>query len=285
MSEDSYSVVRVSWFARFLASLGASVFRRLHHIGSATLLVLATVRYTFARPFFLHNLMLQFANVGVNSLPVVTITGVFVGMVLALQGYAQLKLLSAEGMLGSFVSSSTVKELGVMLTAFILSGRIGAAITAELGTMKVTEQIDAIEAMGTSPVQYLVVPRFLACAVMLPVLTVYSNILSILGGYLIAVRFLNVAGGHSGMNGVWFLSVAMSTNGFDVEDLISGFVKATSFGMVIATVGCYMGFSVLPTAGAEGVGKATTNCAVISLVLILVFDFLINFIKQEVFGF
>ena len=276
--------VRASWFVRFLTNIGAGVFYRLNHIGAATLLVLSTVRYTFARPFFVHNLMLQFANVGVNSLPVVTITGVFVGMVLALQGYAQLKLLNAEGMLGSFVSSSTVKELGVMLTAFVLSGRIGAAITAELGTMKVTEQIDAIEAMGTSPVQYLVVPRFLACAVMLPVLTVYSNILSIVGGYLISVTFLNVAGGHSGMNGVWFLETAMSTNGFDVEDLLSGFVKASSFGMVIATIGCYMGFSVPPSAGAEGVGKATTNCAVMSLVLILVFDFLINFVKQEVFG-
>jgi len=273
-----------SGLARFMGEVGGGIVYRLNHIGSATLLVLSTIRYTFARPFFVHNLMTQFANVGVNSLPVVTITGVFVGMVLALQGYAQLKLLGAEGMIGSFVSSSTVKELGVMLTAFVLSGRIGAAITAELGTMKVTEQIDAIEAMGTSPVQYLVVPRFLACAVMLPILTTYSNILGIVGGYLVSVTFLNVAGGHSGMNGEYFIAIASSTRGFDVEDLLSGFVKASSFGMVIATIGCYMGFSVPPTTGAEGVGKATTNCAVISLVLILVFDFLINFVKQEIFG-
>jgi phospholipid/cholesterol/gamma-HCH transport system permease protein len=279
------SSISASWPRRLIERAGARTISTLEHIGSAALLVLATVRFIFARPFFFSTLMTQFANVGVHSLPVVTITGVCVGMVLSLQGYHQLKLLGSEGMLGGFVSSSTVKELGVMLTAFVLSGRIGAAITAELGTMKVTEQVDAIEAMGTSPIQYLVVPRFLACAFMLPVLTVYSNILGIVGGYIIAVVFLDVPGGAVGMSGEFFLSVASSVNGFDMEDVMTGLIKATTFGMTIATIGCYMGFSVAPTSGAEGVGKATTNCAVFSLVLILVFDFVINFAKQEVLGF
>lgn len=273
-----------SWITAFLSGIGGRVLGVVHHIGSATLLVLTTLRYIFARPFFVHNLFTQFASVGVYSLPVVTVTGLFVGMVLALQGYAQLKLMGAEGLIGSFVSSSTVKELGPMLTAFVLSGRIGASITAELGTMKVTEQIDAIEAMGTSPIQYLVVPRFLACALMLPILVIYSDVLGIVGGYLISTSFFDVPGGAQGMNGEWFMSVASSTLGFDVEDVAQGLYKASTFGMIIASIGCYMGFTIAPTSGAEGVGKATTNCAVISLVMILVADFLINFVKQEILG-
>ncbi len=278
------SAVRRSLFILLAARNVTRVTATLSHIGAGTLMLLSTVRYAFLRPFFVRNLVGQFANVGVQSLPVVTVTGLFVGMVLALQGYHQLKLLSAEGMVGSFVSTSAVKELGVMLTGFVLSGRIGAAITAELGTMKVTEQVDAIEAMGASPVQYLVVPRFIACAVMLPVLAIYANILAIAGGYLLAVNFLEMPGGAVGMNGEFFMQMAQSERGFDIEDVITSLFKAVTFGSIIATIGCYMGFSVSPTSGAEGVGKATTSCAVISLVLILIADFIIEFVNREVLG-
>ena len=269
----------------FATRLGASILDGLRSMGSVTQLILSTLRYLFARPFFMSNLFDQFQRVGVQSLPVVTINSMFVGMVLALQGYHQLKHLGSEGLLGAFVSTAVVKELGAVLTAFVLSGRIGAAITAELGTMKVTEQIDAIEAMGASPVQYLVVPRFIACAIMLPILTTFANAIAIVGGYILATSALSLSGGRTGMSGEFFWHMVTSARGFGTEYVLTGIVKSSTFGMIIATIGCYMGFSVAPKSGAEGVGKATTSCAVMSLVLILIADFLIEFIGHEVLGF
>ncbi len=274
-----------AWPRLFATRLGANVLRAVRGAGSVTILLMTTMRYLFARPFFVGNLFKQFATVGVQSLPVVTINSLFVGMVLALQGYHQLKHLGSEGLLGAFVSTAVVKELGAVLTAFVLSGRIGAAITAELGTMKVTEQIDAIEAMGASPVQYLVVPRFIACALMLPILTTFANAIAIVGGYVLAANVLELAGGRVGMGGEFFWHMVTSARGFTTEDVLTGLVKSSTFGMIIATIGCYMGFSVAPTTGAEGVGKATTSCAVMSLVLILIADFLIEFIGHEMLGF
>ncbi len=274
-----------AWPRIFATRLGDSVLRNLRGVGAVTILLVSTFRHLFSRPFFFSNLFDQFAKVGVQSLPVVTINSLFIGMVLALQGYHQLKHLGSEGLLGAFVSTAVVKELGAVLTAFVLSGRIGAAITAELGTMKVTEQIDAIEAMGANPVQYLVVPRFIACALMLPILTTFANAIAIVGGYVLATSALELAGGRVGMSGEFFWHMVASARGFTSEDVWTGLVKSSTFGMIIATIGCYMGFSIAPASGAEGVGKATTSCAVMSLVLILVADFLIEFIGHEVLGF
>lgn len=188
-------------------------------------------------------------------------------MVLATQGYIQLSDLSAEGQIGGFVCVSLVKELGPMVTGFVLAGRIGASITAELGTMKVTEQIDALSVMGTDPVKYLVVPRFLACAYMLPILTVFSTFSGIAGGYFVAVYLFS-------MNGVFFMKQVQSY--LFMSSICISLIKATSFGMAIALVGCYKGFTISVAGGAEGVGKATTGSAVVSLMLILVLDVLLN---------
>ena len=152
-------------------------------------------------------------------------------------------------------------------------------------TLSPAEQIDAIEAMGASPVQYLVVPRFIACAIMLPILTTFANAIAIVGGYLLATSALSLSGGRTGMSGEFFWHMVTSARGFGTEDVLTGIVKSSTFGMIIATIGCYMGFTVAPASGAEGVGKATTACAVMSLVLILIADFLIEFIGHEVLGF
>jgi len=252
---------------QFIDHVGNRTLHWLYEIGSASILVFKTLALLFVPPFQLRLLVRQLFLIGVNSLPVVLITGVFTGLVLATQGYDQLRELSAEGSVGRFVSVSVIKELGPMVTAFVLAGRIGASITAELGTMKVTEQIDALEVMATNPVKYLVVPRFLACAIMLPILTVFSTVFGIGGGYFGAVYLF-------GMNGRFYIKQARSY--MYIMSIIISLIKASAYGMAIASIGCYKGFTISSADGAEGVGKATTGSAVTSLVIILVLDFFLN---------
>ncbi len=252
---------------QFIDHVGNRTLHWLYEIGSASILVFKTLALLFVPPFQLRLLVRQLFLIGVNSLPVVLITGVFTGLVLATQGYDQLRELSAEGSVGRFVSVSVIKELGPMVTAFVLAGRIGASITAELGTMKVTEQIDALEVMATNPVKYLVVPRFLACAIMLPILTVFSTVFGIGGGYFAAVYLF-------GMNGRFYIKQARSY--MYIMSIIISLIKASAYGMAIASIGCYKGFTISSAEGAEGVGKATTGSAVTSLVIILVLDFFLN---------
>ena len=253
---------------------------RLHHtlseIGQAWTLFFQTLVQIFRPPLQLELLMKQLLLIGFNSLSVVLVSGFFTGMVLGVQGYIQLKPFAVEGSVARFVCVSVVKELGPMITAFVLAGRIGASITAELSTMKVTEQIDALEVMGTNPVKYLVVPRFLACAIMLPTLTIFSTFAGIGGGFIAVVSLFDV-------NGYFFL-LEVQRNLFVASVLVS-LIKATSFGMAIAAVGCYKGFSISAAGGAEGVGTATTGSAVISLIAILVLDFVLNHVLFNVLGF
>ena len=239
------------------------------------MLVWETWSLAFRPPFQLKLLVHQLLLIGVNSISVVLISGLFTGMVLATQGYYQLIQLSAEGTLGKFVTVSVVKELGPMVTAFVLAGRIGASITAELGTMKVTEQIDALEVMATNPVKYLVVPRFLACAIMLPILTLFAIVFGITGGYLAAIILFD-------MNGLFFLKLAQAN--LFISSIIISLVKASAFGMAIASIGCYKGFTISSAGGAEGVGKSTTGSAVTSLVTILVLDVFLNQMLHVVLG-
>ena len=259
--QKSVSLLRLADFA------GGRILYRLSGFGRASIFVFRTLALLFKPPFHLNLLVRQLQLIGVDSLSVVLVSGVFTGMVLATQGYIQLSDLSAEGQIGRFVCVSLIKELGPMVTGFVLAGRIGASITAELGTMKVTEQIDALSVMGTDPVKYLVVPRFLACAYMLPILTVFSTFSGIAGGYVVAVYLFN-------MNGVFFMKQVQSY--LYISSICISLIKATSFGMAIALVGCYKGFTISVAGGAEGVGKATTGSAVVSLMLILVLDVLLN---------
>lgn len=242
----------------------------LNELGAVGILLYQAVYYLFRPPANHFRLLTkQLASVGVDSIPVVLLTGIFTGMVLTVQGYHQLAEMSASSWVGNFVAVSVIKELGPMMTAFVLAGRIGASITAELGSMRVTEQIDALQVMATHPVRYLVVPRFLACTIMLPVLTMFSNVFGILGGYATAVWLFS-------MNGTFFIKQAQLA--IFTSSVFIGLIKAASFGIIIAIVACHRGFAISSAGGAEGVGKATTGSAVQSLVLILVMDFFLNHI-------
>ncbi|RKU27543.1 ABC transporter permease [Candidatus Poribacteria bacterium] len=259
----------------FRILLKSRLHNTLSEIGKAWTLFFQTLVQIFRPPLQLELLTKQLLLVGFNSLSVVLVSGFFTGMVLGVQGYIQLKPFAVEGSVARFVCVSVVKELGPMITAFVLAGRIGASITAELSTMKVTEQIDALEVMGTNPVKYLVVPRFLACAIMLPTLTIFSTFAGIAGGFIAVVSLFDV-------NGHFFL-LEVQRNLFVASVLVS-LIKATSFGMAIAAVGCYKGFSISAAGGAEGVGTATTGSAVISLIAILVLDFVLNHILFNILG-
>ncbi|MBT8212278.1 MAG: ABC transporter permease, partial [Acidimicrobiia bacterium] len=216
-------------------------------------------------PWDLRELFRQMVRVGVDSLPVVVLTAMFTGMVMALQTYSVLARFGAERYVGSLVSLSMVRELAAVLSGLVIAGRAGSAMGAELGTMRVTEQIDALEVMATNPIHYLVVPRVWATTIMLPLLVLLADGLGIFGGYLVAVVLM-------GSN-----PVAHMDNTFrfmDFSDLTSGLIKAAVFGMLIALIGCQQGLHT--RGGAEGVGRSTTRSVVIASVAILISDFFLT---------
>jgi phospholipid/cholesterol/gamma-HCH transport system permease protein len=203
----------------------------------------------------------QLYEIGVRSLPVIAATGVFVGMVLAVQVYYQLRDLGVKNYAGLLVNISAVKELGPVLAGVMLAGRVGGALAAELGTMKVTEQMDALVSLAADPIRYLVVPRFLACLLLIPFLTVYCDFLAVAGGYAVVV---GAYGGSS--TDYWYFSA----RGVETYDVMAGVIKSIFFGGAIALISCYKGFHCRP--GAEGVGRAATEAFVISFIAILVID-------------
>jgi phospholipid/cholesterol/gamma-HCH transport system permease protein len=205
-----------------------------------------------------------FYQVGVLSLPVVALTGTFIGMVLAVQSYFQFHQLRLETRLGAVINMSLARELGPVLAATMLAGRVGGAMAAELGTMRVTEQIDALSSMGANPIQHLVVPRFLAFLFLIPTLTVMAVFMGVVGGYFYSVVILGIDKHHYLYNTQQFVGT---------YDLFNGVFKSVFFGIAIALVSCYQGFHCRP--GAEGVGKAATSAFVLSFVLILVLDLLL----------
>ena len=217
-------------------------------------------------------LMPNFYAVGVLSLPVVMLTGLFIGMVLAHNSYFQFKNIGLESRIGAVVNMSLVRELGPVLAATMLAGRVGSAMAAVVGTMRVTEQIDALTSMGANPIHYLVVPRFMACVLLIPALTVTADFMGIIGGYFYSVIIMGVE--HS-----VYLRVTREFVG--AVDFLSGITKSFFFGAVIATVSCYRGFNCEP--GAEGVGKAATTSFVISFVLILILDLILNIILDALY--
>jgi len=210
-------------------------------------------------------------EIGVLSLPVVAITGFSTGMVLAAQSIFQLRDLGVENATGLMVTKAMMVELGPVLTAFMVTGRVGAAMCAELGTMRVTEQIDALKSMTVDPLWYLISPRFIAGTLMLPLLTVFSCIMGISGGYMIAV-------GYYGMQPSYFLDpLPIHVTTFD---FFSGLVKAGAFGIIIITISCYRGLQT--RGGAAGVGRATTNSVVICYSIILITNFFLTiFLNQS----
>jgi phospholipid/cholesterol/gamma-HCH transport system permease protein len=220
-----------------------------------------------------HNIKLilpQMYDVGTKSVPVVSITGAFIGMVLAIESYTQFKSIGQENRLGSVINLSVVKQIGPVLAAVMLAGRVGGALTAELGTMNVTEQLDALRVMGADPVRVLVVPRFLACLILTPLLTIYSDFLGVLGGWLIAVKDL-----HIPAQPYW----EFSAKGVDNWQIYEGLVKSVFFGGAIGLIGCYKGFNC--GSGASGVGKACTESFVASFIAIIVLNFFFAQVSKE----
>jgi len=203
----------------------------------------------------------QFYNVGVASIPVVAITGAFIGMILALEGYPQFQQLGQEGRLGGVINISVTKQIGPVLAAVMVAGRVGCALAAELGTMRVTEQLDAMRSMGTDPIGYLVVPRFVACLVMTPVLTIYSNLLGVWGGWLITVQFFGVPSYDYWEFTEFFVNWWEPT---------SGLIKSVFFGGVLGLIACYKGFTCRQ--GASGVGRAATEAFVASFLAIIMIN-------------
>ena len=203
----------------------------------------------------------QMSKIGVDSFPLVFLTALFTGVVLALQSAYQLQKLSAATYIGSLVALSMTRELGPVLTALVIAGRVGAAVTAELATMKVTEQIDALETLSTDPVKYLAVPRMVALLIMLPILTIYADMVGILGGYLVGVYKLGL-GSSLYMNMTW--------DPLRLKDVLTGLFKSGVFAAIISSVACFEGFET--SGGAEGVGRSTTLSVVISFILIITAD-------------
>ena len=249
--------------AIFDRSIGKGI-RFIHQVGELSILVWRMIK---SLPLIVKNPHLtteQMMIMGVSSLPLVLFTSVFTGAVSAVQAAYQFQNFIPMRYLGTAVGKAVIIELGPVLTALVVAGRVGASIAAELGTMKVTEQIDALETMALDPVRYLVVPRFMAGIIMLPVLTIFADIIAIIGGLIVCVFFLDLSS-YTFLNGVKLF--------FDLQDLFGGLVKALSFGGIIAVIGCFQGFRTY--GGAEGVGLSTTRAVVLSSILILLTDYAI----------
>src|SRR5213594_134605 len=232
----------------------------------------ATLHGVFSRPFYFHDVVEQFDAIGLGSLTVVLLTGFFTGAVLALQSGMTLDQFGARPFVGRLVSASMIKELGPVLTGLMLAGRIGSGIAAELGSMVVTDQINALRALGTDPIRKLVVPRVLAGLFMAPVLTVISDFIGILGGWVVARFQLQVS------TGLYWSSIS---KGLYMQDIWMGLTKPFVFGFIITTIACHVGLRT--TGGTAGVGKSTTVSVVVGSVAVIAADFFVTQIFFEFF--
>lgn len=258
-----------------LAGLGRFAINRLVDFGDFWATVSHALSQTPAalvRRRDLQRLWPQCFAIGTLSVPVILITGVFVGMVLAIQAVEQFLAVGLASRMGVIVSLSVVRELGPVLAGVMLAGRVGGALTAELGTMNVTEQLDALRSMGSDPVRVLIVPRFIACVVLTPILTMYCDLMGVLGGWFICVPIFNISN-----DDFWGFTAA----GLEGWDLANGLIKSIFFGASIGLISCYKGFTC--KGGAEGVGKACTESFVTGFVVILILDFFLALMLKGVY--
>lgn len=258
----------IEWIADF----GGVVCDWIIGLGNICKFALRTMRWLLTRLPSRETLMPNFYQIGVLSLPVVALTGTFIGMVLVVQSYVQFRNLHMEAKLGAVINMSLVRELGPVLAATMLAGRVGSSMAAELGTMRVTEQIDALVAIGANPIHYLVVPRFLACLFLIPALTIMADFMGVAGAFFYAVYLLGIDAHHYLEN---------SRNFVGNFDLFAGLFKSLFFGATIAIIGCFRGFHCDP--GAEGVGRAATTAFVYSFVMILLLDLLLGIALDGVY--
>jgi phospholipid/cholesterol/gamma-HCH transport system permease protein len=260
----------LTYFSGRVESIGRYSIGALHGTGRCGLLFWEAVTQAFRRPFRFHLLMKQMEFIGNKSLGVTLLTGMFTGMVMTFQSYRSLRDFSSESIVGGLVAVAMVRELGPVLTSLMVNARAGSAVAAELGTMRVTEQIDALFALAVNPVQYLITPRVLAGLIMVPLLGAISDITGVLGGYLVGVVLLGVDSG---------IYLAKVIDFLHLSDILQGTVKAAVFGTILTHIGCYKGYQT--SGGAEGVGRATTEAVVLSAVLILFSDYLITVFWQS----
>ena len=243
----------------------AALERPLAELGHFFLVLWRVVVWTPRPPYDWRQLLRQMVRVGVDSVPVILLTAMFTGAVLALQSFSVLARFNAEGFVGSLVALSLVLELSPVIGGLIIAGRVGSSMGAEIGTMRVTEQIDALEVMATDPVHYLMVPRVWALVAMLPMLVLLGDAVGMVGGYLVAVSLM-------GANPVVY--VESTFRYMDLWDLFQGLIKAGFFGLLVGVIGCQKGF--FTTGGAEGVGRATTRAVVAASIAILISDFFLT---------
>ena len=246
---------------RVAEMLGRRFMDFIRYAGGISILMGETLFWIPMPPLRRRQIVEQMSKIGVDSLPIVSLISLFTGMVLALQSAYQMQRFSAEMYIASLVAFSMTRELGPVLTALIVAGRVGASITAEIGTMQVTEQIDALETLATNPVKYLVTPRFIALIIMMPMLTLYSDIIGILGGYVIGVYKLGISHAMY-MKNTW--------QPLKYKDIYTGLIKSFFFAIIICIVACYEGMTA--KGGAEGVGRSTTSSVVVSFILIIASD-------------
>jgi phospholipid/cholesterol/gamma-HCH transport system permease protein len=245
--------------------VGEAVARYVNEMGKILLLLLDTIRWSFSPPFRVDLLYQQMERVGVKSALVVVLTGIFTGMVLALQSFHVARQFGAETMVGVTVALSMTRELGPVLTSFMVTGRAGSAMAAEIGTMRISEQIDALAAMAVNPIKYLIVPRVLASIIVVPILTAIADFVGIVGGYFMGVTILKINAGAF---------VANMEKYVGLEDIYHGILKVAVFGIILSIIGCYKGYTA--TGGAEGVGRATTESVVLAAVVILMANYILT---------
>ena len=251
---------------KFLELIGRFTIRRCEDFGKVVLLYLDTFKQLRHKPRIRH-ILAQMSHLGVDSLLIVSLTLLFTGVVFTLQTAHELIRFGAQSTVGGLIAIAIWRELGPVLVGVVCAGRVGAAITAEISTMKVTEQIDALRVMAVSPVDYLIVPRMLACMVVVPILTVFGDMIGVFGSWVVATKY-------SGISSYTFIK---SIQTFAVlKDLLGGLIKAMFFGNVIAVMGCYYGLNCPD--GAEGVGKATTKTVVSAIIVIFILNALLTFI-------
>lgn len=249
----------------FLEAIGVFFLTKAFNLGKMVYLFIETFYVAFIPPFRFRIFITQLEFIGNKSLSIVLFTAIFTGMVIALQMYEALRKFQSESLVGGIVALSLTKELAPVLTSLMVNSRAGSAIAAEIGSMRVTEQIDALEAMAVNPVQYLITPRVLAGFIMLPILTIIADIVGIIGGYLIAVLLLGLDSG---------LYINKITDLVSANDILGGLIKSAVFGIILTFIGSYFGY--IAKGGAQGVGEATTKAVVTSAVLILASDYVIT---------
>ncbi|HEU5360363.1 MAG TPA: MlaE family lipid ABC transporter permease subunit [Candidatus Deferrimicrobiaceae bacterium] len=249
----------------FAETLGRKALGAVNRMGKMTIFLCATAAALLAPPYRVRRIVKQVHFIGGKSLFVIVLTAAFTGMVLGLQGYYTLRKFGSEGLLGSAVALSLIRELGPVLSALMVTGRAGSALTAEIGIMRIGEQIDSLESMGIDPVKFLVAPRLLGAVLSVPLLTAVFDVVGILGGYLVGVKLLGVN------SGAFFGQMEASV---EWKDVMNGIIKSVAFGLIIAWVCTFQGYYA--ERGAEGVSQSTTSAVVLSSVLVLIGDYVLT---------